>query len=96
MADDVAEKIKKAAQVKGVTITELHRVVSAFRGYVQGESGETREITVEVLDSGEDGMYRYNVEARDADERDRLATGNGAPDLDVALSIVHWGNLLKE
>jgi hypothetical protein len=92
VADDVVEQIKREAKLRGVNITELNSVRGAFRGYFEDESSKRRQITLEVSDSGS-GWHRYNLTARG--EGDRLATGNGAADLDDAISLVHWGNLLK-
>lgn len=76
--------------------TELYRVTT-FKGYRKHPAdGAVKEVTVEVWDAGSGGgpgggQYRWTVQATDED--DRMATGNGAPTLEVAIDTTHWHEL---
>lgn len=66
--------------------------VTTFRGYRKNKAGENIEITVKVLDAGEDaGAARYAVEAYSEDGKE--AGGNEAETLEEAIPIAHWNKL---
>lgn len=70
---------------------ELSRVTT-YKGFRHHKDGGVRDITIEVRDSGKpEDPQRWNVKATDKDGR--MATGNGAKQLDEALLIVHWYDL---
>ncbi len=66
--------------------------VTEFEGYRKNADGEDAKLKIRVLDNRQKGSpVRYHVEV--TDEYGRCATGNPDPDVDLAVSGVHWGNL---
>ena len=83
-------------------ITKLREVVpgspevyqkTEFLCYRTREDGSVQDVTVTILDAGPNSPagLRYNVSAKAEDGA--RASGNSENSLDVALLIVHWGDL---
>lgn len=85
MDDSVLDQIIRAAGAnEGYEVRH-------FRLYRQTKRGTLQRVDVEVLDEGRAGQTRYSVYAKSEDGK--LAAGNPAPSLQVAIAIVHWGEL---
>jgi hypothetical protein len=70
--------------------------VTTFKGYRKNGAGVLVEVTVDVLDAGQEaGEGRYAVYARSKEEggRAKVATGNEAGTLEEAIAIAHWHEL---
>ena len=86
--EDVMKKLKKDAG-----FFEIYHKTS-FWGYRRNANREEQEVSVDILDMGEGaGDSRYSCVATTNDGK--IATGNLAPSIDVAISIVHWQDLDK-
>lgn len=99
--DKLFEELKKHAG-----IFEVYHITS-FKCYRRAKNHEpshavfpdnTQEIRVDIIDMGPDAnpKYRYNCIAtapQDEGFEDLVATGNGADTIEMALELVHWGNL---
>jgi hypothetical protein len=85
MDSSILPQIMKAARAsEGYAVTQ-------YKLYRTRKDGSDQAVTVEVLDAGPGEKNRFHVYARSDDGAS--ATGNPADSLDVALAIVHWGNL---
>lgn len=83
------------------TVAHLQKVAGFFEVYhvttftcfrERRDGGGTQEVTVSILDAGPSKPdLRYHVSAKSNDGKS--ATGNPAERLDVALALVHWGDL---
>ena len=84
------------------TITKLREVITGspevyqktdFLIYRQRKDGFSQGVTVTILDAGLDSPAgtRYHAYAEATDGA--TASGNPENSIDVALSIVHWGDL---
>lgn len=97
MAED-AETIRRLEEEAGMfeiartTTFQGSDLQEAYRGYRENRVGEKAEITVEVLDAGDDaGTRRYAVSAYSQDGKE--AHGKGAATLEKAVSDVRWDAL---
>ena len=85
---DILERLKRASGAFEV----YHR--TEYTLYRERKGGGVQEVLVEILDAGPSKQHtRYHVHARS--ENGATATGNPAESIEVALAIVHWGNLDK-
>jgi hypothetical protein len=86
--EDVMKQLKKEAR-----FFEIYHKTS-FLGYRKNAKGEDQEVAVDILDMGSGtGDSRYSCIATTKDGK--MATGNPASSIDVAISIVHWYDLDK-
>ena len=85
-----AEIINHLKRVSG--FFEVYHKTS-FECYRKAKDGSEQEVLVEILDAGPDvdPQRRYQCVATTKDGK--IATGNPAASIDVALSIVHWHDL---
>jgi hypothetical protein len=82
-------------------INQLKKTIGAFEGYHTTsfkfhrnmKSGDTQDVTVEILDAGSDvdSQLRYHCIARTEDGK--VATGNPASSIDEVISLVQWHKL---
>lgn len=86
-----AEIINHLKKVSG--FLEVYHKTS-FECSRKAKDGSEQEVLVEILDAGPDvekPQLRYQCVATTKDGK--IATGNPADSIDVALSIVHWHDL---
>lgn len=91
--DGIVEAVRKFARAETAEVdTAESRRVTVVRITRTNElTLEQREVWVDVEDYGPQSPVRWRVTAND--RQGRIATGNGADKLDVALAIVHWEQL---
>jgi hypothetical protein len=66
--------------------------VTTFECYRETKDGRNQRVEVRVLDAGpEAAKLRYSVYATSEDGK--AATGNSAETVELAMALVHWGNL---
>ncbi len=81
--EDIMKQLKKEAG-----FFEIYHKTS-FWGYRRNAKGEDQTVAVDILDMGSGtGDNRYSCVATTEDGK--MATGNPASSIDVAISIVHW------
>jgi len=71
-------------------LTELAEL-TLLKGYRRRPDGSTREVTVEILDSGSGDDFRFTVEV--VDEDGLRAKGNPARELGMVFHTLHWNEL---
>jgi hypothetical protein len=82
---DMIKQIEKAGDLFEVM------KITTYRGY---DKETQQEVKIEVQDMGPDaGETRYSVVASLVDKPEKFTSGNPAASVDVALAMVHWGNL---
>ena len=88
---DVQKAIKKLREVVPGR-PEVYQKTE-FQCYRTRKDGSVQDVTVTIHDAGMNSPadLRYHVQA-EADDGAK-ATGNPGNSIEVALSIVHWGNL---
>ncbi len=86
---DVMNQLKKCGG-----IFEIYHKTS-FWGYRRNANGEKQKVLVDILDMGpEADDLRYSCVATTYDGK--MATGNHASSIEVAISIVRWDELDKQ
>ena len=86
--EDIMKQLKKY----GGFFEIYHK--TSLSGYRRNANGEVQEVSVDILDMGsESGNARYSCVATTNDGK--MATGNPASSIDLAISIVHWYDLDK-
>lgn len=89
------EVIDTLGKMPGLNAFEVAHVTQ-FQFYRMTKTGKHQKVLVEILDSGPGATagLRYHCVAKADDGR--TASGNPAPDLDVVLHTVHWGELDRD
>ena len=77
--------------MKAARASEAYRVHTFRLTRERRPAGETRTVIVTVLDAGPADPARWHVSA--VDDQGLAAHGNPAPQLEVAISLLHWYEL---
>lgn len=89
---EVIRRLEEDAKMFEITRTATFHgsdLQEAFKGYRENGAGENVEITVEVLEAGDDaGAHRYAVSAYATDGKE--AHGKQAATLEEAIPNVDW------
>jgi hypothetical protein len=87
---DLIASITKHKKFHGI-FEVYHR--TSFQGYRTAKNGESQKVEVDIFDAGPNvnSILRYHCVATTEDGK--RATGNAAESVDIALAIVHWGDL---
>jgi hypothetical protein len=85
--DEIIEQLERN------TFFDALHVAHTFECYRNRKDGSTQKVNVRILDYGPGSHARYTVVAVADDGA--AATGNPGETIQVALAMVHWGDLDK-